>query len=163
VPRSANGIGLARIGRHGLVVSSRSCPDRQTPAGLHPRGSRDCLWRAQRLGSAARESAALDRTGGLGRTRHCGISDVTPIKTRPPAEKLKARWKRLTEYRWSSCRAYLGLEAAPDWLEVDRVRRELGGRSRKAQVDNYGRALRELIGEGDHMLRIRDMTRMALT
>jgi len=67
---------------------------------------------------------------------------------RSAVEELKARWTRLTEYRWSSCRSYLGLEAAPGWLEVERVRREFGGRSRQEQTCHYRQALRELIGEG---------------
>jgi hypothetical protein len=42
----------------------------------------------------------------------------------------------------------LGLEAAPDWLEVDAVRSRFGGRGRAEQIRNYRSALRDLVGEG---------------
>jgi putative transposase len=89
------------------------------------------------------------------RVRALGMDKASVARSRAPGgreapgrEELAARWKRLTEYRWSSCRAYLGLEAAPDWLEVDAVRSRFGGRGRTEQIRNYRSALRELVGEG---------------
>lgn len=88
------------------------------------------------------------------RVRSLGLDKAAVARSRAPGgrlvpdrEEFAARWKRLTEYRWSSCRAYLGLEEAPDWLAVDAVRSRFGGRGRTNQIRNYRLALRELVGE----------------
>ncbi len=71
------------------------------------------------------------------------------LRREPPArEVVSERLRRLREYRWSSCRAYLGLERAPEWLTVGAVRPRFGGRGEAEQTRNYRRALEELVREG---------------
>ncbi|CAN5589956.1 hypothetical protein BH18VER1_BH18VER1_05810 [soil metagenome] len=43
-----------------------------------------------------------------------------------------ARREELREFRWSSYRAYIGLEKAPPWLVVEEVRGRAGGARRKS-------------------------------
>ena len=52
---------------------------------------------------------------------------------------VKERRKRLNGYRWSSYRAYAGLEKASAWLECREVWRMIGGRSVRGQVRAYRR------------------------
>jgi hypothetical protein len=52
----------------------------------------------------------------------------------PGAELAARRARVLREYRWSSWRVYSGVEAAPGWLSLERIRGCCGGRGRKAQI-----------------------------
>jgi putative transposase len=45
---------------------------------------------------------------------------------RPASAMVKERIARLRGYRWSSYRAYAGLEAGPDWLECGPVLQLIG-------------------------------------
>jgi hypothetical protein len=62
-------------------------------------------------------------------------------------EKVRERLRHLRNYRWSSTRAYLAVEAAPSWLTVDVVRAQFGGRTKKDQSRAYRQALEEAIVE----------------
>jgi len=91
-----------------------------------------------------RQEAALDavaryghlnpvRIGGLGfskeeqrRAKVAGCAD-------PEAELVARRLRVLREHRWSSWRAYAGLEVAPAWLTRDRIQSGCGGRRLKEQ------------------------------
>lgn len=72
------------------------------------------------------------RRVGVSRARHC--------------QEWKARVSYLRSYPWSSYRAYIGLDAAPDWLECRRVLSWMGGKEadrRRAYQRYVEEALRE--------------------
>jgi len=64
------------------------------------------------------------RSLGLGkrenRIESCGLSP-------PDLEQIKSRLKMLSEYRWSSYRAYAGYESPKKWLTVDELLNRAGG------------------------------------
>lgn len=89
------------------------------------------------------------RVGALGMGKRDRALASAGLRREPPGREVVAeRLRRLREYGWSSCRAYLGLEVAPDWLTVEAVRPRFGGRGRVAQIRAYRGALEELVREG---------------
>jgi hypothetical protein len=87
---------------------------------------------ALRLGKAARERAAV----GMGEA--------------PDAKLVAERLKRLRSYRWSSYRAYAGLEQGPKWLASEAVLAMVGGmpRERKQWRRRYREFVEEALREG---------------
>lgn len=89
------------------------------------------------------------RVERLGLGKGMRAAAAAGLMREPPGREMVAeRLRRLREYRWSSCRAYLGLERASDWLTVDAVRPRFGGRGRSGQIRAYRGALEELVREG---------------
>ncbi|MCC6353671.1 MAG: transposase [Verrucomicrobiae bacterium] len=89
------------------------------------------------------------RVGSLGLGKRDRQISAAGLTREPPGREVVAeRLRRLREYRWSSCRAYLGLAPAPGWLTVDAVRPRFGGRGRSGQIRAYRGALEELVREG---------------
>ncbi len=86
-------------------------------------------------------SMGLDKRGQA--EARAGARAVVPEK-----EIVRERLRILREYPWSSCRAYLGLEKAPSWLTVERMRAELGGKGPVEQIGRYRSALEESLREG---------------
>lgn len=76
------------------------------------------------------------RLGGM------GLGKVDRQKMRvgavgaPEAAAVKERIARLRRYRWSSYRAYVGLDRRPEWLECERVL-ELGGGKKQERFRKY--------------------------
>ena len=89
------------------------------------------------------------RTSALALDKRRQAESASGLRMEPPSrEMIRERLRRLREYRWSSCRAYLGLEKAPEWLTVAEMLSSFGGRSRAEQTANYRRALEECLREG---------------
>jgi putative transposase len=82
---------------------------------------------------------------GLGKTqqseRRVGLAPVR--SKREVAERIAA----LREFRWSSYRAYIGLEKPPSWLSVDVLRGSIGGPRGKSR-ESYRAYVEEAIREG---------------
>ncbi|HNQ88253.1 MAG TPA: transposase [Verrucomicrobiota bacterium] len=87
------------------------------------------------------------RTLGLGkRDRRAQRVGLSPA---PDADQVRERIALLRGYRWSSYRAYIGLERAPAWLECQNVLSLGGGpeRDRRRRYREYvERAVREGVG-----------------
>ncbi len=62
-------------------------------------------------------------------------------------EEITARRAALRQFRWSSYRAYVGLEEGPDWLCIEEVRAMIGGPRGKA-AQSYRRYVEEAICAG---------------
>jgi REP element-mobilizing transposase RayT len=65
----------------------------------------------------------------------------------PNAEEVRRRKEILRQYRWSSYRAYLGLVAAPRWLECETVP-GLGGGKKAEQRRRYREYVERAVREG---------------
>jgi REP element-mobilizing transposase RayT len=65
----------------------------------------------------------------------------------PNAAQLRERIALLRRYRWSSYRAYIGLEQAPEWLECQTVL-ELGGRAGAEHRRRYRAYVETAVREG---------------
>jgi hypothetical protein len=65
----------------------------------------------------------------------------------PSPELVTRRLERLQRYRWSSYRAYVGLEPAPAWLTCQRVL-ALAGSSAQAAPQAYRRYVEEAVHQG---------------
>ena len=65
----------------------------------------------------------------------------------PTAELVRRRIGVLRRYRWSSYRAYIGLEAGPPWLERQEVLR-LGGGAAKGRRQRYREYVETAVREG---------------
>ena len=87
------------------------------------------------------------RTGrqGLGKTDRHGHRQGAGRGV--AAEGVRQRLRVLTDYRWSSYRAYVGMERKPDWLETGPVLALLGGR-RREQRQQYQRYVEAGLLEG---------------
>jgi len=76
-----------------------------------------------------------------GQAQRAGLSPA------PNVEEVRRRVEILRRYRWSSYRAYLGLVAAPRWLECATVL-GLGGGSKGKQRRRYAEYVRRAVREG---------------
>lgn len=65
----------------------------------------------------------------------------------PSEEVIQERLALLRQYRWSSYRAYVGLEAKPKWLECQAVL-ELGGGRKRERVRAYRKYVEQAVREG---------------
>jgi len=71
---------------------------------------------------------------------------LNPVRPRHKSEPIAAeRAAELDHYRWSSHRAYAGLEREPGWLSLDWLRM-FGHRRKEAQAE-YRRAMRQVFGQ----------------
>lgn len=69
------------------------------------------------------------------------------IKGAPEPEQVRQRLSVLKRYQWSSYRAYIGLERAPEWLEGDDVL-SLGGGPKSRRRENYRQSVEAEVREG---------------
>jgi REP-associated tyrosine transposase len=89
------------------------------------------------------------RTARMGLDKRARQTDRLGARGRPDAHQVRQRVPRLRQYRWSSYRAYVGLEKAPGWLTCSRVlelgagRGTIGERQRK-----YMQYVEEAVREG---------------
>ena len=97
------------------------------------------------------------RTARMGLDKGARQADRVGVPGRPDAQQVRQRVQRLRGYRWSSYRAYVGLEKAPTWLTCDTVL-GLGGRGsarqqREAYIDYVEGAVREGLSRSpwDHL------------
>jgi hypothetical protein len=65
----------------------------------------------------------------------------------PQGEQVQERIERLRAYRWSSYRAYVGVEPSPSWLESQSVLR-LGGGRNKERAQRYREYVESAVREG---------------
>src|SRR3990172_2931510 len=70
------------------------------------------------------EPAKRTSTSGLA----SGIGQAWDGRSVWTRKNVKGRIKALRDYRWSSYRAYIGLERVPEWLCCDRVLGLMGGK-----------------------------------
>jgi len=88
--------------------------------------------RVGRLGLSKREQQ---------RSRAIGKAEVDRVA-------IAERIERLREYRWSSYRAYIGLERCPDWLERQTVLNWSGGKGARAGRLRYREHVESKVREG---------------
>jgi REP element-mobilizing transposase RayT len=68
---------------------------------------------------------------------------------RPNPEQMPAMVRELTEFEWSSYRAYAGYIVAPKWLYTREVMRFVPARTPGAKRTQYRQRFRDMIGAGD--------------
>jgi hypothetical protein len=88
------------------------------------------------------------RTARLGLDKEARRADQLGIRGRPEKKVVQQRIEKLRRYRWSSYRAYSGAQAAPSWLECNRVLALHGKGSRCDQQRSYQRYVEEAVREG---------------
>jgi REP element-mobilizing transposase RayT len=69
------------------------------------------------------------------------------VSSKPKVEVVKERLAVLRQYRWSSYRAYAGLEPKPKWLECGAVL-ELGGGRKAERAGAYRKYVEQAVREG---------------
>ena len=67
---------------------------------------------------------------------------------KPRPDEVRRRIATLRQYRWSSYRAYIGLEKEPAGLTCSNVRPRLGGRTAKEQREVYRQFVEDVLREG---------------
>lgn len=88
------------------------------------------------------------RTSRMGLDKQARQAARLGARRRPGAELVRERVQRLRKYRWSSYRAYAGLEEAPEWLTREVVLK-LGGRGTTRQRQAwYAKYVEEAVREG---------------
>lgn len=124
-----------------------------------------CVWfntrhrRAGHLLQGRFKAVVVDREEwGLGLSRHVHLNPVRLArygleKRSGPGERahgatVKERLERLRGYRWSSYRAYAGLEMAPQWLEVETVLGLVGKGARDKRARAYRGYVENAVREG---------------
>ena len=75
-------------------------------------------------------------------------ADGLGVRGRPEARLVRERVERLGNFRWSSYRAYIGLERAAPWLECRRILEFHGRGTRVEQHGAYQRYVEEAVREG---------------
>lgn len=82
---------------------------------------------------------------GVGKARRAQQrAGLAPAASR---QEVAAGLRQLREFRWSSYRAYVGLERSPPWLCVDMLRDAVGGRRGKSR-QSYRAYVEEAIRDG---------------
>jgi len=88
------------------------------------------------------------RVRGLGMGKEERGQSRQGVRGRPSPEMVRRRLEVLRGYRWSSYRAYIGLEQEPEWLECKTIRRMGGGGEAKAQRRLYREYVETAVREG---------------
>ena len=83
---------------------------------------------------------------GLGKSER--LADRIGVGQKPDAKSVGDRIQRLCEYRWSSYRAYAGLEPKPEWLECGRVLERIGQGSAEERRRAYRRHVEQAVRQG---------------
>jgi putative transposase len=88
------------------------------------------------------------RTARMGLDKQARQADRLGMGVEPNAQQVRQRVRRLRYYRWSSYRAYVGLEKAPEWLTCEELLR-LGGRGSKGEQQKaYRKYVESAIRQG---------------
>jgi len=85
---------------------------------------------------------------GLGQSKSDRRAARVGLSPAPNREVVRERLRRLREYRWSSYRAYIGVESAPPWLTCGRVLSLAGSRTAAEGQQRYGKFIEEAVREG---------------
>ena len=88
------------------------------------------------------------RVRGLGLDKATRSRDRLGVGAPPDAQMVRARIGVLRRYRWSSYRAYIGLEPEPNWLTCGPVRGLVGGRPGKKQREAYREHVESAVRQG---------------
>lgn len=87
------------------------------------------------------------RVAALGQSKAQRRQSRQGIKGRPDPAQLRQRLAVLRQYRWSSYRAYIGLEQEPEWLTTEDVL-ELGGGPQSQRRQRYRESVEAEIRKG---------------
>jgi REP element-mobilizing transposase RayT len=88
------------------------------------------------------------RTVAMGLDKKARRAGALGLRGQPEGRLVEQRIEQLRSFKWSSYRAYIGLDTAPDWLECRRVW-DLNGRgSRREQQRAYRAYVEEAVREG---------------
>jgi len=89
------------------------------------------------------------------RVKRLGLDKATQERTQaglggeaPAVDVVQERVRRLREYRWSSYRAYVGLEREPEWLTTGRVLEMLGAGTEQERREMYREFVESAAREG---------------
>jgi REP element-mobilizing transposase RayT len=88
------------------------------------------------------------RVGKWGRHKAARQGSPEGVVGAPKAEEVRERIARLRGYRWSSYRAYMGLDKGPAWLRCDEVLGWVGGRPGKRQREAYREHVESAVRQG---------------
>lgn len=88
------------------------------------------------------------RLRALGQSKSDRRAARVGLSAAPDANVVRERVRRLREYRWSSYRAYIGVESAPSWLTCGRVLSFAGTRTMAEGRENYRKSTEEAVREG---------------
>jgi hypothetical protein len=88
------------------------------------------------------------RVAGLGLGKVDRDRQRSPAARDPGADLVGRRLRVLREYRWSSYRAYAGLERAPQWLWTECLEGACGGRDEKSRRQALRRYHEDPLREG---------------
>ncbi len=88
------------------------------------------------------------RLQALGQSKSDRQAARVGLSPAPEAELVRERVRRLQAYRWSSYRAYIGLESAPRWLTCGRVLSLAGSRTVAEGQRSYRKYTEEAVREG---------------
>jgi REP element-mobilizing transposase RayT len=88
------------------------------------------------------------RTARMGLDKRARQADRLGARGEPDAQQVQRRVRQLRNYRWSSHRAYVGLEKTPEWLTCEVVLRLGGPGTRREQQQAYGKYVESAIREG---------------
>ena len=88
------------------------------------------------------------RTAGYGLDKSARRQQRAGVKAAATAEQVQRRIAMLRNYRWSSYRAYVGLEPAPDWLDRTEIFARTGRRGRDLQQHSYQQYVEEAVRDG---------------
>jgi len=83
---------------------------------------------------------------GLGKAQ--GRRDRLGLGEKASAEQVQERIEILRAYRWSSYRAYVGLEKAPAWLTCQSLRELVGGKPGAKQRQAYREHVESAVRQG---------------
>jgi len=87
------------------------------------------------------------RLGRLGLGKADRQRNRTALAPAPSPEQVRQRMAVLRGYRWSSYRAYIGIEEPPKWLECEEVL-SLGGGAKQQRRRNYRDYVERAVREG---------------
>jgi len=88
------------------------------------------------------------RTMRMGLDKRARQADRLGVRGRPKTARVQERLECLRTYRWSSYRAYAGLEAAPEWLSCVRILEMGGGGTEKERRRAYVQYVEQAVREG---------------
>jgi REP element-mobilizing transposase RayT len=88
------------------------------------------------------------RTRALGLDKNARARQRHGLDGPPRSQAVNERVQRLREYRWSSYRAYIGLDAPPPWLHMNPVLERIGHGSSNQRHEKYRSYVEQQIREG---------------
>ena len=88
------------------------------------------------------------RTARMGLDKRARAVDRLGTRGKPDAQLVRERIVRLRKYRWSSYRAYVGLEKSPEWLNCAAVLSAAGHGSEKEHWQVYAQYVEQAVREG---------------